>query len=45
MNPNECEWFMERVTGIEPVSHPWEGCILPLYYTRTQFLLIVLECT
>jgi hypothetical protein len=25
---------MERVTGIEPVSHPWEGCILPLYYTR-----------
>lgn len=25
---------MERVTGIEPVSQPWEGRILPLYYTR-----------
>ena len=26
--------YMERVTGIEPVSQPWEGRILPLYYTR-----------
>lgn len=25
---------MERVTGVEPVSQPWEGRILPLYYTR-----------
>ncbi len=24
----------ERVTGVEPVSHPWEGCILPLNHTR-----------
>lgn len=22
---------MERDTGVEPASHPWEGCILPLY--------------
>ena len=25
---------MERVTGIEPVSIPWEGIILPMNYTR-----------
>ena len=24
----------ERVTGIEPVSQPWEGRILPLNHTR-----------
>ncbi len=24
----------ERVTGIEPVSHPWEGYVEPLNYTR-----------
>lgn len=23
--------FSERDTGIEPASHPWEGCILPVY--------------
>ena len=32
---------LERVTGIEPVSQPWEGRILPLYYTRT----VVAEAT
>lgn len=26
---------LERVTGIEPVSQPWEGRILPINYTRT----------
>ena len=26
---------MERVKGIEPSSHPWEGRILPLNHTRT----------
>ena len=26
--------FLERVTGIEPVSIPWEGIILPVNYTR-----------
>ena len=26
--------FSERVKGIEPSSQPWEGCIMPLYYTR-----------
>ena len=25
---------VERVAGIEPVAQPWEGRILPLYYTR-----------
>ena len=24
----------ERVTGIGPVSYPWEGYIMPLYHTR-----------
>ena len=24
----------ERVTGIEPVSQPWEGRVLPLNHTR-----------
>ena len=26
----------ERVTGIEPVSQPWEGRILPLNHTRIR---------
>ncbi len=26
--------MVERVAGIEPVSYPWEGHILPLNYTR-----------
>ena len=26
--------ILERVTGIEPVSQPWKGRILPLNYTR-----------
>lgn len=25
---------MERVAGIGPASHPWEGRVLPLNYTR-----------
>ncbi len=25
---------LERVTGIEPVSYPWEGYVLPLNHTR-----------
>ena len=25
---------VERVTGIEPVSYPWEGHVLPLNHTR-----------
>lgn len=28
----------ERVKGIEPSSQPWEGRILPLYYTRNHNL-------
>ena len=31
-------WEIERVTGIEPVAQPWEGYILPLYYTRIPLL-------
>ena len=27
-------WITERVTGIGPVSYPWEGHILPLNHTR-----------
>ena len=27
-------FHLERVTGIGPVSHPWEGRILPVNYTR-----------
>jgi len=23
--------ILERGAGIEPVSQPWEGCIIPLY--------------
>lgn len=26
----------ERETGIEPASLPWEGNILPVYYSRNQ---------
>ena len=25
---------MERVTGLGPVIRPWQGRVLPLYYTR-----------
>ena len=28
---------LERVTGLEPVSQPWEGRIIPLYYTRNTY--------
>ena len=35
--PTEVEaFFLERVTGIEPVSRPWQGRIIPVYYTRKQ---------
>jgi hypothetical protein len=27
---------MERVRGIEPLSRPWEGRILPMNYTRVE---------
>ena len=31
-NKNTGHMFgMERDTGIEPASHPWEGRILPVY--------------
>jgi hypothetical protein len=32
---------MERVRGIEPLSIPWEGIILPMYYTREQDNLLL----
>ena len=31
--------ILERVTGIEPVSQPWEGRIIPIYYTRSFWKL------
>lgn len=36
--------LLERVTGIEPVSYPWEGYVLPLNYTRinNHYSLILL---
>ncbi len=27
-------FWLERVTGVEPVSIAWEAIVLPLYYTR-----------
>ena len=33
---------MERVAGIEPVSQPWEGRILPVNYTRLSCCYIKL---
>ena len=27
----------ERVKGIEPSSQPWQGRVLPVYYTRASF--------
>ena len=37
--------ILERVRGIGPLSHPWEGRILPMYYTRKGKYLIVCEHT
>ena len=34
--------FSERVTGIEPVSYPWEGYVLPLNHTRNTNLPILI---
>lgn len=33
---------MERVRGIGPLSIPWEGIILPMYYTRIAISIIYL---
>ena len=32
----------ERVMGIEPTSHPWEGRILPVNYTRILTLASII---
>jgi hypothetical protein len=32
---------MERVTGLEPVSHPWQGRVIPLYDTRRLDMLTI----
>ena len=29
-----CTFLRERVTGIEPVSPPWQGDVIPIYHTR-----------
>lgn len=31
---SELCFILERVRGIEPLSRPWQGRIMPLYYTR-----------
>lgn len=31
--------FMERVTGVGPVSPPWQGDVIPLYHTRLLTIL------
>ena len=31
--------LLERVRGIEPLSIPWEGIILPMYYTRASVII------
>ena len=28
------EGYLERVTGVEPVTSPWKGDVIPLYHTR-----------
>lgn len=34
MDKGEGKLKMERATGVEPVSQPWEGWALPLYQAR-----------
>src|SRR3989338_4617236 len=34
-DPNKRNFFIERLTGIEPVSSPWQGEILPLNHSRS----------
>lgn len=31
-------FLLERVTGVEPVSLPWQGNVLPLNHTRNMML-------
>ena len=38
--------IMERVTGIEPVSQPWEGCIIAtIRYPQTRFIIMIVGLT
>ena len=32
-------FFVERLTGIEPVSIPWQGIVLPLYDSRITIII------
>ncbi len=41
--PAELRGRIKRVTGIEPVTQPWEGRILPLNHTRPLALTIINE--
>lgn len=37
------EYFcLERLRGIEPLSRPWQGRIIPLYYSRVRVLYLIL---
>ena len=33
---------MERMMGVGPTSQAWEARILPMYYTRIEFYLIII---
>ncbi len=35
-------YFYERVKGVGPSSHPWEGCILPVNHTRTMRPVLII---
>ena len=28
------DWWLERVTGIEPVTEAWEAFVIPFHHTR-----------
>ena len=33
---NDVSKNLERVMGVGPISQPWEGYIIPIYYTRKK---------
>ena len=37
-------FFVERVRGIEPLSFPWQGNVLPLNHTRVKLLYQIFWC-
>lgn len=33
----------ERVRGVEPLSQPWEGYVMPLYHTRVILVIYLTD--